>query len=86
MGRRAAVRGKKKSSMLFRVAVVLLLAAIGAVLLDMRLRPELRAVAQTRAQQLAGQLAAQSVAQRWGNRETVLWYRYSGRKEARLPP
>ena len=66
MGRPAAVKGKKKSNVLFRAAVVLLLAAIGVVLLDMRLRPELRAVAQNRAQQLAGQLAAQSVAQALG--------------------
>ena len=66
VGRAAAVKGKKKSNVLFRAAVVLLLAAIGVVLLDMRLHPELRAVAQNRAQQLAGQLAAQSVAQALG--------------------
>lgn len=71
MGRPAAVKKRKKSGLLFRVAVVLLLAAIGIVLLDMRLRPELRMIAQSRAQQLADQLTAQAVAQVLGDQGEI---------------
>ena len=59
--RRTAIKTRGKTGLLFRLAVFLLAAAIGIVLLDMQMRPELCRLAQNKAQQLAGQLAAQAV-------------------------